>query len=262
MSKVACLGPEGTYTELAAKRMHPKARLVYMDDVGDVFKFVEEGKGEGVAAIENSLEGSIGRTLESLMTYDLRITGELTLDISLSIMARKGVKPNGVKVIMSHSNPLGQCREYLARHYPKARKEAVSSTAEAMKSAARLKNAAAVGMKETGLKQGLVLLAENVQDMESQTRFVSISNKEVGGGKTSLIFAVNDEPGALYSILKIFADNNINLTKIESRPSRRKLGEYVFFLDYENAGRKTDERRTLHAMIRDRTTYFKYLGSY
>jgi prephenate dehydratase len=233
-----------------------------MDDVGDVFKFVEEGKGEGVAAIENSLEGSVGRTLESLMTYDLRITKELTLDISLSLMARKGVKPKDVKVIKSHSQALAQCRDYLARNYKKAKKEAVSSTAEAMKEAAKKKNVAAVGMKETGLKAGLAVLADNIQDMESQTRFISISMREVGGGKTSLIFAVNDEPGALYSILKIFADNNINLTKIESRPSRRKLGEYVFFCDYENAGRKTDERRLLHAMIRERTTYFKYRGSY
>jgi prephenate dehydratase len=262
MSNVAVLGPEGTFSDLAAKRMYPKAKPVYFDDVGDVFKFVDAGKGDGVAAVENSLEGSVGKTMESLMKYDLKITGEATLEIRLCLMAKKGMRPQDAKVVTSHPHALPQCRDYLAKNYPKAKKQPASSTSEAMREAAQRDDAAAVGLKETGLGYGLQVLAENVQDTDSQTRFISISKSEKGGPKTSLIFAVKDEPGALYSILKIFADCGINLTKIESRPSRRKLGEYVFYLDYENKGMKTDGREALHARIRERTTYFKDLGSY
>jgi prephenate dehydratase len=262
MNKVAVLGPAGTFTEQAAGRLFPGAMLEYMEDVGDVFRFVDGGKGDGVAAIENSLEGSIGKTLESLMRYDVKIVGEATLDIHLNLMARKGVRPQDIKVVLSHPTALAQCRDYLSREYPKAKREASSSTSEAIKQAGEKADAAAIGYGEAGLRYGLHVLAEDVQDQESQTRFVAVSKEGRDGPKTSLIFAVKDEPGALYSILKLFADASINLTKIESRPSRRKLGEYVFYLDYENAGLKPPEREALHARIGERTTYMKGLGSY
>jgi prephenate dehydratase len=267
MSKVAVLGPEGTFTDAAAKRMFPGARLEYMEDVGDVFRFVSEGKGLGVAAVENSLEGSVGKTMESLMRYDLKITGELTLDISLCLLAKKGVKAADVKAVMSHPHALAQCRDYLDRKFPKAKRQGTSSTTEAMKEAAGRGDAAAVGSKESGLKYGLAALDEGIQDQGSQTRFISISREEAGkagglSGKTSLIFAVNDEPGALYSILKVFSDAKINLTKIESRPSRRRLGEYVFYLDYENQGMAKAKREALHAKVRESAALLKDLGSY
>jgi len=262
MVKIACLGPEGTFSGVAAGRMYPKAKLVFLDDVGAVFKFVADGKEEGVVAIENSLEGSVGKTMESLMKYDLKITGEATLDINLCLMAKNGVKPKDVKVIMSHSHALAQCREYIVKKYPKAKLQAISSTAEAMKEAGRRKDAAAVGSKEAGQKYGLKALAEGIQDSESQTRFISISKRGKGGPKTSIIFAVKDEPGALYSILKVFADANVNLTKIESRPSKRKLGEYVFFVDYENQRMPERAHEMLRARIQERTAYYKDLGSY
>jgi prephenate dehydratase len=262
MEKVAVLGPAGTFTGVAAGRMYPKAKLVYLDDIEQVFRFAQDKEGVGVVAIENSLEGSVGRNLELLMKYDLKITAEATLDIRLALMARKGLKPKDIKVVMSHSHALAQCREYLLKNLPKARQEAVSSTSEAMKEAAKSADSAAIGSKDAGLSYGLEALADGIEDMKSQTRFISISKDGSDGPKTSLIFAVSDEPGALYSILKVFSDSLINLTKIESRPSRRKLGEYVFFLDYENKRMKPQERETLHARILERTTYFKDLGSY
>lgn len=256
------MGPKGTFSESAALKIYPGAPLEYFDDIEDVFRYAEAGKGPGVVAIENSLEGSVGNNLESLMRYDVKITGEAVLDIRLYLMAKKGVTKDKIKVILSHPHVFGQCREYLSKNYPNAVRQASTSTAEAIREASSRDDAAAVGYRSAGLLYGLTVLAEGVQDTESQTRFVSISKDAGEGKKTSLIFAVKDEPGALYSILKLFSDACLNLTKIESRPSRKKLGEYVFFLDYENKGMPAGEREMLHRKIIERTTYFKDLGSY
>ncbi|MFH0861573.1 MAG: prephenate dehydratase [Candidatus Altiarchaeota archaeon] len=259
---VAVLGPAGTFSEQAAKRMYPLARIEYLSDVGDVFEYVADGRGDGVAALENSLEGSVDKTMESLLKYDLKIVAEATLDIRLHMMAKKGVKREDVKVIVSHPHVFGQCKEYLDKNFPKAKKTNTSSTAEAIIEASDRADAAAIGFREAGLRYGLHVLAENIQDQDSQTRFIALSKSAREGPKTSLIFSTKDEPGALFSIMKLFADESINLTKIESRPSRKKLGEYVFYLDYENNSMKAQEREQLHARINERTTYFKDLGSY
>ncbi len=259
---VAVLGPAGTFSEQAAERMYPGAELEYLDSVEAVFRRVDGGGGLGVVAMENSLEGSVGMTMESLLKYDLKITKETTLDIVLSLMAAPGVKPGDVKLVMSHPHALAQCRDYLAKNYPGARLQGSASTTEAMTEAAKRGDAAAVGLKEAGLRYGLAELAEGVQDQESQTRFIALSKKPGEGTKTSILFASKDEPGALYSILRVFADANVNLTKIESRPSRRKLGEYWFYVDYENRGMFYRDRELLHMRIRERSTMFKDLGSY
>lgn len=261
-SNVAVLGPAGTFTGEAAQRMYPGARLEYQEDVGDVFRFVDEGRGQGVVAIENSLEGSVGKTMESLMKYDVKITGEMALDISLSLLAAPGLRPQDVRVVMSHPHALAQCKDWLQKHYPKARRLPTASTTEAMLQAKNTAGAAAVGSKAAGLMYGLTHLADDIQDQDSQTRFISISLEASDGGKTSIIFSARDEPGALFSILKVFADKGVNLTKIESRPSRKKLGEYVFYVDFENRGMDAHERKILGAKIRERTTYYKDLGSY
>jgi prephenate dehydratase len=262
MNKVAALGPSGTFTEAAAKKLFPKAEIEYRDDVEDVFRYVSEGSGFGVAAVENSLEGSVGKTLESLMKYDLYIMGEVTLDIKLHLMAGKGVQPEKIKTIISHPHVFGQCKQYLQRNYPQAKLIGSTSTAEAIKEVSARKDAAAIGFKDTGLAYGLQILAENIQDNDSQTKFIALSKTESDGPKTSLIFATNDEPGALYGILKLFADGGINLTKIESRPSRRKLGEYVYYLDYVSRGMSRKDRQQLHERIGEKTTLLKNLGSY
>jgi prephenate dehydratase len=122
-----------------------------------------------------------------------------------------------------------------------------------------MRDAAAVGLAESARKMGLPVVAENIQDDVSQTRFVAISKKPAKGRKTSIIFALSDQPGALYGILEVFADRGINLTKIESRPSRRKLGEYLFFMDFEN--KNADVARII-GEIKPKTTFLKVLGSY
>lgn len=255
------MGPKGTFTDLAAKKLFKNPETIYYDSVEDVFKFVDEGRGLGVAAVENSLEGSIRETLESLMNYEkIKICGEVTLDINMCLIKKKGTTE--IKHILSHPHALAQCRGYLRREYPKAEQHAVESTATAMQRVTIMKDAAAIGSKETAEIYGLDVAGENIQDDFSQTRFISISKKECWGKKTSIIFAVKDEPGALYPLLKIFSDSNINLTKIESRPSRKKLGEYVFYVDFENGSLDKAGVEKMLLRIRERTTYFKSLGSY
>jgi prephenate dehydratase len=262
-TRIAVLGPEGTFTEAAARRMFKDADLVYMDDVEDVFNYVDRGLGMGVVAIENSLEGSVSKNLEALMKYDVRICMETTMDINLCLVKKRGTRE--IKTILSHPHALAQCSGRLKKKHPKARLQAVESTAAAMKHLGGMENAAAIGPKDSAVRYGLVVVEENVQDDASQTRFIAISKREcdvVKPKKTSLIFAVKDEPGALYSVLKVFSDNGINLTKIESRPSRRKLGEYVFYLDFENNGLSRAGLESLLLKIGEKAGFLKNLGSY
>jgi len=260
--KIACLGPQGTFTEKAARKLFPEAELEFLQDVGEVFEYVDGGEGDGVVAVENSLEGSVGDTLEGLMEYDVKVTGETTLDISLCLMAKEGVKSEDVGFVLSHPHALGQCHRYIKENLPDAVEHATKSTAEAILEVADKVNAAAIGFKNSGLSKGLKVLAQDIQDRVSQTRFIAISKTAKTGPKTSIIFAVKDQPGALYSVLKVFSENNINLTKIESRPSRRKLGEYNFYMDYENRGQNEEEIEKFLEGISAYTTYLKYLGSY
>jgi len=260
-SGVAVLGPAGTFTEQAAKRVFAGARLTYCESVDDVFKKVEAKEAEhGVVAVENSLEGSVGKTLEALTEYDASIVGEITLDISLCIITE--AKAKKIEVILSHPHALAQCAGYLKTNYPKAKQLSSKSTAAALKELGRYENAAAIGVASAAKAYGLTILAENIQDDFSQTRFIVIAKKKSFGSKTSVIFAVKDEAGALYSILKTFADQNINLTKIESRPSKRKLGEYLFFMDFENKGLSEKEVSAVIASVKPKTTFLKVLGSY
>jgi len=258
--KVAVLGPEGTFTETAAKKMFEEPALEYKDNVEEVFKYADSGKGTGVVAIENSLEGSVTKTLEALMEYDVKICGETTIEINLCLIKKPETKE--IKAVLSHPHALAQCKNYIKNRYSKARLQPTDSTVAAIKELRGTENAAAIGPKQAAEKYGLEIAEENIQDDKSQTRFVAISREECSGKKTSLIYSLKDEPGALYDTLKVFAEKNINLTKIESRPSRKKLGEYVFYVDFENNGLDKQETKKLLEKIREKTTFMKYLGSY
>ncbi|MFH1835916.1 MAG: prephenate dehydratase domain-containing protein, partial [Methanobacteriota archaeon] len=190
-SSVAVLGPAGTFTENAAKKIFRDTKVTYCENVEDIFRLVEEGSVEhGVVAMENSLEGSVGKTMEALMEYNTSIVGELTLDINLCLMNRKDTEK--IDLILSHPHALAQCAGYLKKHYPKARQVSAKSTAQAMKDLSSYENATAIGFKEGAKTYDLNIVAENIQDDFSQTRFIVISKEKVFGGKTSLIFAVED----------------------------------------------------------------------
>lgn len=260
-AQVAVLGPAGTFTEQAAKAFFTKPALDYCDTVEDVFKLVEEGDMEyGVVAVENSLEGSVVKNLEALMEHDVYIVGELTLDINLCLMKNKGA--GRIDVILSHPHALAQCSRFLKKNYPNAKQASAKSTSAAMKELSSYPDAAAIGFCSAAETYGLEVVAENIQDDFSQTRFILISRQKGFGPKTSIIFAVKDEPGALFKILEFFAAKNINLTKIESRPSRRKLGEYVFFMDFENNELSEEDVASALESIKPKTSYLKVLGSY
>jgi prephenate dehydratase len=259
--RVAVLGPEGTFTEIAARRIFGCVDFVYCDNVDEVFDSVNSGVEFGVVAIENSLEGSVSTTMDCLMDYDLSISGEVVLDINLCLAVPPGMEKGEIRTVISHPHALAQCREFLSRNFPKARLQRHESTAAAMEELKNLENSAAIGPKETAGTYGLEVLFENIQDAKSQTRFIVISKKKGQGKKTSMIFALKDEPGALYKALKEFADREINLTKIESRPSKRKLGEYLFFVDFEGSLKDLKVKEAISS-IKEKTAFLTILGSY
>ncbi|MFH0860994.1 MAG: prephenate dehydratase [Candidatus Altiarchaeota archaeon] len=260
-ARVAVLGPEGTFTESAAREIYPSAEIVYCSNEAEVFDSVSDGKTEyGVVAIENSLEGSVAKTMACLLSYDVYIVAEIVLDINLCLISNSD--SDEIDKIMSHPHALDQSANFIKENYPKAVRVSSASTAAAVRDIADEVRASAIGPKYAAVRYGLKVIRENVQDEPSQTRFIAISKKKSKGDKTSIIFAVKDRPGALYGILKIFADKNINLTKIESRPSRRKLGEYLFFMDFENRGMSWNEVDGILKEVEHHTTLLKDLGSY
>ncbi len=258
--RVAVLGPEGTFTDIAAKKIFNGVDFDYCNSVEDVFDSVKSGIDFGIVAIENSLEGSINVTMDCLMEYDVKIFKEVILDINLCIAVMP--KTKNINRILSHPHALAQCRKFLKKNFPNVKLQGYDSTAAAMQKIRKSKNSAAIGPEETAKIYGLKILHRSIQDSRSQTRFILISKKSsAAGNKTSIIFAVKDIPGALYSVLKEFAIKKINLKKIESRPSKRKLGEYLFFVDFEgNLGNK--KISDVMEKIRFNTTFLKILGSY
>ncbi|MFQ5975779.1 MAG: prephenate dehydratase [Candidatus Hydrothermarchaeales archaeon] len=264
--KIAILGPRGTFSEEAALRFKDR-ELVLCPDIDDVFANVIDGTVDwGIVPVENSLEGSLGMTLQLLQRKDVKIAGEIVVDIYHNLMALPGTKLEGVKEVISHPHALAQCKAYLkglgikSRNFP--------STAEAAKEISKkgLKGVAAVGPKISAELYGLEILDEGIQDEEvNQTRFLNIArhdHKATGHDKTSLILELTkDRPGALFEILKPFAEENINLTKIESRPSRKALGDYIFYIDFE--GHREDPAiKMVLDKLGENTANMKVLGSY
>ncbi|VVB69236.1 Prephenate dehydratase [uncultured archaeon] len=265
--KIGVLGPEGTYSEKAAlcwSKGKPDAILVYFPNFEDVLMAVESGALDvGVVPVENSLEGAVPQVMDSLRKLQVVITDEVNLQIRHCLLARG----NGeIKVVLSHPQPLAQCRQYLREHYPQAEARATSSTSHAAKLASESLETAAIAEAGTAEKYGLRILARDIQDVQDNTtRFVVAGRKmpeATGHDKTSLvIYLEKDRPGALFSILQEFAELEINLTRIESRPSRRGLGDYYFYIDLE--GHVSDEKvRAALAGIGEKAAMVKVLGSY
>jgi prephenate dehydratase len=263
-NSVAVLGPKGTFTEEAAKKMFPGRELYHCDTVEEVFEAVDKGTEYGVVAVENSLEGAVNTSMDCLLEHDVSISKEEVLDIRLSLMAPQGTKKEEIKTILSHSHSFGQCRQYLKKNHPKAALKRYDSNTAAIKELGELKpkGVAAIGPGAAADMYGLEILSTGIEDAPSQTRFIAISKKIcTKGKKSSIIFALKDRPGALYHALKDYADNEINLTKIESRPAKKKLGEYSFFIDFEGS---LDEPKVKKALLslKEKTIFLKTLGSY
>lgn len=268
MTTLGYLGPSGTNGEQAALTYDPKAELVALPSHTAVINAVRDGTIEhGVAAVENSLEGAVNETLDTLLAArDLHVCAELVLAIEQNLIAAPGTRLEDITLVISHPQALGQCRGFLESKLPNARIEAALSTAAGVAQAVRTPNAAGIAGKRAAEVSGGVILAEAIQDtMQNMTRFLVVANADAeptGRDKTSIAFTIpHDRPGTLMGALRELADRGINLTHIESRPSREQLGIYVFLIDFD--GHRLDPlvSEALDA-IRAQANTFRILGSY
>jgi len=269
--KIGFLGPRGTYTEEALRKLLSvdEEDLVPYPTEADVIKAVERGEvAKGMVPIENSIEGSVNATLDVLaFDVNLFIEREIVIPISHNLVARPGVKLEDVTTVISHPQALAQCRGYITDKLASADIELASSTAGAVKLVSEQNGTlAAIGPRLAAQMYGLEILDEGIEDFEeNQTRFVLVGKESAprtGNDKTSIVcFIFEDRPGSLLQILQEFAYRYVNLTKIQSRPTRKALGDYCFFIDL--IGHMEDEvvvsvLKCLKCKIRD----IKVLGSY
>ena len=241
MNRYAFLGPAGTFSEealysLGIEDLEP----VECTSIPEVFEAVERGRADaGVVPIENSIEGSVPATLDALaFDTQLEIQSELVLDIHFCVVVAPGVKLADVTSVVAHPQASGQCRRWLERYLPGRSVTAANSNAEAVQTAVAQPGVAASGPAIAAQLYGGEILESSVEDYAgNQTRFVVIGRglrERTGRDKTSLaLFMKKDKPGALLMILSEFAYGDINLTKIQSRPTKRQLGDYMFFVDFE-----------------------------
>ncbi len=236
--KVAYLGPEATFSHIAALNYFgTSAELVPTETILDVFEEVSsERVNFGIVPIENSIEGVVATTLDAIYEYGLKVCGEIYESISHHLMNQTG-RLEDIKKVLSHPQAIAQCRKWLRKKLPSIPIETVPSTALAAKWAAVDKNVGAIASLVAAKLYHLQIVAKSIEDIKgNSTRFWIIGKTEVpptGDDKTSLLFSVADRPGALFDVLKCFAQRKINLTKIESRPSKDEPWKYVFFLDCE-----------------------------
>ncbi len=291
---IYCLGPEGSYTgkaaEIFSKLINDKD-IIYCNSIYEVFELVDREKGDsnniyGVVPSENSIEGSVSLTQDLLLEFPVKIYGEVDINIHHCLI---GYNKDKIKKVLSHPQALAQCRKYIKKHgwntIP------VLSTAKAVKKVFEMKNEelGAIASKETAELYNLKVLDEDIQDyLNNTTRFILIGNENLkslddilkinklksensenketsndcnytNNKKSTVIFELKENrPGALYDVLKEFNNRSINLTRIESRPSKRKLGNYIFYIDYETP---KDEDELMGA-LKNHVSYIKHLGSY
>lgn len=263
---VSFLGPEATFTHEATKRHFGlSAQLCPQRTIPEVFGDVESGRCEfGVVPIENSTEGVVNHTLDSFMSSELRICAEVMLDVSHHLLTNSG-NIEGVTKIYSHPQALAQCRVWIERNLPGIPLIDVSSTARAAQLAAEDSTAAAVASDLAASLYELQIVHNHLQDVHgNMTRFLVIGKEgaePTGKDKTSLMFALKDSPGVLYKALSCFADAGINMSRIESRPSRRRAWDYLFFIDIEGH-QSSDGLAAAIESLTDICQYLRVLGSY
>ena len=277
MQKIGYLGPPGTFTEMAAvnyledKRVKGASLEAYMDIERLIMAIGENEIPAGIVPIENSLEGSVNITLDYLAhKVNLEIQAEITLPIIHNLIVKPGVELADIEKVISHPQALAQCRDNIRKYLGDIETVKVSSTAEAVNQLSS-SNEAAIGSRLAASRNKLEIIKEGFQDeSRNWTRFVLLSRPGVASGvrqlsadkKTSIILApIKNRPGILHELLEEFARKNINLTKIESRPTRKTLGDYLFFIDF-NGDREDRQINEILKNLRLKSSYFKTLGSY
>lgn len=262
---IAYLGPEATFThEAATKKFGSSADYKPSLSIKEIFSAVEKGTADfGVVPVENSTEGVETHTLDMFIESDLKICDEVLLPISHCLLSKS--RKLKIKTIYSHPQALAQCRIWLQKNLPTAQLMEVYSTAHAAKLAEKEKFSAAIASRLASRLYNLPIVAQNIEDFSVNiTRFLIIGkeySQPSGRDKVSLMFSLKDRVGALHSSLNPFYKHKINLTKIESRPSKRKLWEYYFFVDLEG---HYEEKRVKKAIeeLKPLCTFLKVLGSY
>ena len=265
-TRVSYLGPEATYSHMAAiSYFGHSCNYMPRGTISDVFREVEHGRAEfGVVPAENSNQGMVSSTMDEWVRSDLTISGEILLNVSHILMSTEDALTAVVRVF-SHPQALAQCQAWLSRNLPQATLVETASTAAAARRASEESETAAIGGEMLASSHGLNVLARNIQDQPvNLTRFFVMGRlkpEPTGKDKTSILFTAAHQPGSLYKALEPLARADINLTRIESRPTQNKPWEYVFFVDFE--GHHLDE--TIKPALEELATHveiFKLLGSY
>jgi len=265
--KIAYLGPEGTWTHQAAiKKFGHSVTYTALPNFAEVFDSVTRRKAAyGVVPIENSTEGAVSHTLDLFVDSPLRICAQILLRIENGLMA--SIDRDQIRMLYSHPQVFGQCRDWLLRHFPDADLVEVSSTTRAAELAKEkaAEGAAALGGNLAADLHGLTMLEDSIQDRATNTtRFLVIGERTspaTGNDRTSVLFAVHDRPGSLVRALQAFDQFDVNMSKIESRPSRQKDWEYIFYVDLAGHCNEPDVRRALDELEKH-CSLVKMLGSY
>ncbi len=268
--KIGYLGPEGSYSHIAALDVFQRqGELIGAKTITDLVEDLQNNKYDtAMVPIENSIAGGVNETIDALLrSSDIYITDEYTLDINHCLLAIAPIELSKITNVHTHTMSFGQCRDYLRKHCPQANLELNSSNSKAAERVSEMQNPshAAIAPELCSKLYKLEVIARGINDeANNKTRFWVISKRvspPSGRDKTSIVFQTIDEPGSLERILRIFSDSGINLTRIESRPSRTKLGEYSFCVDFK--GHKEDDK--VNQALRKAQLYFsfyKWLGSY
>ena len=295
---LAVLGPKNTFSDLAAQKYAPKSSVYYAPSINDVFDMVEKGMAkEGLVPMENSLSGSVRETLDELYSGNMWISKIIPQPIRLALIGNRKSVLNKISVIYSHSQPLLQCRNFLKKHCKNAVFVPVSSTTEALKriSEAGLSDSAAIASKTAAELMGLKVLKDGIEDFSGNTTYFAVICKNSKfktlfepehvkvqshlalcansrclrsewlnskGKKISIAFTFGkDAPGTLYGVLGCLAESGINMTKIESRPSSKERGEYVFYIDFEGNLNDVKVKKALSS-VKKTVAKLKVLGCY
>lgn len=263
---VAHLGPEGTYSELAAKAHFGTASAFKpYTTLDETLQAAEKGEADlAVLPVENSAEGSVGRTLDLLLKTPLTICAEILLPIHHQLL-NSGQPLDSVREVTAHPQALAQCRKWLAANLPQARQIPATSNGEAAASSARKPGLAAIAGESAAQIYSLNILARNIEDEQNNTtRFIVLGKAKpspTGADKTSLVCAAPNRPGALLRLLQAFANEGVNLTKLESRPAAGAAWEYVFYVDVEGHEQDTNVARALR-VLKEHAAFMSILGSY
>lgn len=264
--RVAFQGEPGAYGEIAALDYFPKAKLLPAKSFQTVFEILESGKADfAVVPIENSIEGSINETYDLLLKTSMVVYGEIYQRIRHCLIANPGTSNSEITAAYSHPQALAQCRAYLQKKGLEAIPTYDTAGAVKLVKQEKMMQAAAIASKRAANLYGMRILEESIEDKKNNyTRFLILSkaqSKPTGHDGTSIIFSVRHTPGALYDILKEFAKRRINLTKIESRPTKEVPWEYNFYVDFEGHSHDKEIRELIKA-VKKKTLFIKILGSY